>query len=277
MSADSVATALTAALFLLLGAAWGAVLNWFAGSITEEGEVRLGAPSCTKCGANLPAKSLIPLLGYFMAGGRCPGCREALPARLPVVEAVTGILCAALYLKYGLSWTLVILLVYSTVLIILFVTDLEHFILPNIVTYPALLLALLVALAVTLTHYNLPWTIFFAGSGFVALFNNFILCALAGGVCGALLLFLVVVLSKGGMGMGDVVLAGLLGLMVGFPLVFVALFLGILAGGIIAAALLISRRKKRREAMPFGPFLCLGGMVTLLWGKQLLGWYLGLV
>jgi len=274
---DSIATALTGCLLLLLGLAWGAVLNWFAGSITEEGEVRLGAPSCRKCGARLPAKSLVPLLGYFMTGGRCPGCREAIPARVPVVEAVTGILFAALFLKYGLSWELVILLAYSSALIILFVTDLEHFILPNMVTYPALVMVALVALAVTLAHYWLPWELFFAGSGFMALFNNFFLCALAGGICGALLLFLVVVLSKGGMGMGDVLLAGLLGLMVGFPLVFIALFLSILAGGIIAAALLISGRKKRREMLPFGPFLCLGGMVTLLWGRELLGWYLNLM
>ena len=277
MSADSIVSALTGCLFLLLGAAWGAVLNWFAGSVTEEGEVRLGTPACVKCGARLPARSLVPVIGYFMTGGRCPVCREAIPARVPVVEAVTAILFAALYLKYGLSWALLILLVYSTVLIVLFVSDLEHFILPNVVTYPALLLAALVALAVTLTHYRLPWSLFFAGSGFTALFNDFILCALAGGLCGALLIFLVVVLSKGGMGMGDVLLAGLLGVMVGFPLVFIALFLGILAGGIIAAALLISRRKKRREMMPFGPFLCIGGMVTLLWGRELLGWYLGLV
>jgi len=274
---DSIVTALIGCLFLLLGVAWGAVLNWFAGSVTEEGEVRLGAPSCRKCGAKLPAKSLVPLLGYFTAGGRCPGCREAIPARVPVVEAATGILFAALYLKYGLSWALLILLVYSTVLIILFVTDFEHFILPNVVTYPALLLSALLALVVTLVHYRLPWELFFAGSGFMALFNNFFLCALAGGTCGALLLFLVVVLSRGGMGMGDVVLAGLLGLMVGFPLVFIALFLSILAGGIIAAALLISGRKKRREMLPFGPFLCLGGIVTLLWGKELLGWYLALI
>jgi leader peptidase (prepilin peptidase) / N-methyltransferase len=277
MSADSIFTALIACLFLLLGAAWGTVLNWFSGSVTEEGELRFKAPSCRKCGMKLQARSLVPVLGYFMAGRRCPGCSESLPARAPVVEAVTGILFVALYLRYGLSWPLVILLVYSTVLIILFVTDLEHFILPNLVTYPALLLAALVALAVTLAHIRLPWALFFAGTGFMALFNNFILCALAGGVCGALLLFLVVVLSKGGMGLGDVVLAGLLGLMVGFPLVFIALFIGILAGGIVAAVLLISRRKKRREMIPFGPFLCLGGIVTLLWGKELLGWYLGLI
>jgi len=261
----------------LLGLAWGVALNWFAGSITEEGEVRLRAPSCKKCGAKRPAKFMLPLLGYFLAHGRCQGCREAIPVRVPVVEAVTGVLFAALFLTYGLSWTLLILLVYSTALIVLFVTDFEHFILPNMVTYPALLLAALAALAVSLTHYSLPWALFFAGSGFVTLFNNFFLCALAGGICGALLLFLVVILSRGGMGMGDVVLAGLLGLMVGFPLVFIALFLSILAGGIVAAALLISRRKKRREMMPFGPFLCLGGMVTLLWGKELLGWYLSLV
>jgi leader peptidase (prepilin peptidase)/N-methyltransferase len=277
MSADSIFTALIAGFFLLLGLAWGALLNRFAGWVTEEGEVRPAAPSCRKCGIKLPAKSLAPLLGYFMTGGRCPGCRETLPARAPVVEAVTGMLFAAMYLIYGLSWTLPILLAYSSVLIVLFVTDLEHFILPNLVTYPSILLAALVALAVTLTNYRLPWSLFFAGSGFMSLFNNFMLCALAGGICGALLLFLVVVISRGGMGLGDVVLAGLLGFMVGFPLVLIALFLGILAGGVIAAALLISGRKKRKEMLPFGPFLCIGGIVTLLWGREILGWYLGLV
>jgi leader peptidase (prepilin peptidase)/N-methyltransferase len=277
MSADSIFTALLACLFLLLGLVWGAVMNWFAGSVTEEGELRLKSPACAKCGAKWAAKSRIPLLGYFMAGGRCPDCREALPARVPVVEAVTAMLFAALYLIYGLSWTLLVLLVYATVLIVLFVTDLENFILPNVVTYPSILLAALVALAVTLTHYRLPWALFFAGNGFMALFNNFILCALAGGICGALLLLLVVVFSRGGMGLGDVVLAGLLGFMVGFPLVFIALFLGILAGGIIAAVLLMSGRKKRKEMIPFGPFLCIGGMLTLLWGREILGWYLGLM
>ncbi|MFA5065857.1 MAG: A24 family peptidase [Dehalococcoidia bacterium] len=274
---DSTTTALTGCLFLLLGLAWGAALNWLAGSVTEEGGIQLRSPACIKCSAKRRPKSLIPLVGYFVAGGRCPDCGEALPVRIPVVEAVTGILFAALYLKYGLSWALAILLVYSTVLIILFISDFEHFMLPNIITYPSLLLAALIALAVTLTHYSLPWSLYYGGSGFMAVFNSFLLCALAGGVCGALLLLLVVVLSRGGMGMGDVLLAGLLGLMVGFPLVFVALFLSILAGGIVAAALLISGRKKRKEMLPFGPFLCLGGMVTLLWGKELLDWYLNLI
>jgi leader peptidase (prepilin peptidase)/N-methyltransferase len=274
---DSVITALSGCLFLLLGLACGAVINRLAGSVTEEGGVSLAPPACVKCSAKRPPKSLIPLIGYFMAAGRCQQCGEAIPLRVPVVEAVTGILFAALYLKYGLSWSLAVLLIYSVVLIALFITDIEHFMLPNIITYPSLLLAALVGLVVTLAHYSLPWALYFGGSGFTAIFNNFLLCALAGGICGALILLLVVVLSRGGMGMGDVLLAGLLGLMLGFPLVFVALFLGILAGGIVAAILLISGRKKRREMLPFGPFLCLGGMVTLLWGKELLDWYLNLI
>ena len=264
-------------LFLLLGLTWGVVLNWFAGSVNEEGELLLKAPACPKCGAKRKWQLLLPLLGFFMARGRCAHCSEPVSARIPIVEFVTGALFAALYLRYGISWELLILLLYASLLIVLFITDYEHFILPNIVTYPGIVLAAAVALLVTLLQYRLSWALFFAGQDFMAIFNNYFLCAIAGGVAGALLLFLVVVISRGGMGMGDVKLAGLLGLMVGFPLVFVALFVSIWAGGLVAVALLISGRKKRREMLPFGPFLCIGGLATLLWGRQILAWYMGLI
>jgi leader peptidase (prepilin peptidase) / N-methyltransferase len=270
-------TILLAALFLLLGSAVGAVINWFAGSVNGEGEFHLKAPACPKCGAQRSWKHLLPLLGFFMARGRCPQCSEPLSARIPVVEFLTGMLFASLYLGYGISWELLILLVYASLLIVLFITDYEHFLLPNVVTYPGILLAAAVALLVTLLQYPLPWALSFAGQGFMAIFNNFFLSAMAGGVSGALLLLLVVILSRGGMGMGDVKLAGLLGLMVGFPLVFIALFIGIWAGGLVAIALLISGKKKRREMLPFGPFLCIGGLAALLWGRQILAWYLGLI
>lgn len=271
------ATIFPAVVFLLLGIVWGALLNWFAGSVNEEGGLLLKAPACPKCGAKRKGKHLLPLLGFFIARGRCAQCNEPVSARTPIVEFVSGALFAALYLRYGITWELLILLVYASLLIVLFITDYEHFILPNVVTYPGMALAAAVALLVTLLHYRLVWSIFFAGQDFMAIFNNYFLCATAGGVAAALLLFLVVVISRGGMGMGDVKLAGLLGLMTGFPLVFVALFIGILAGGIVAAALLISGRKKRKEMLPFGPFLCIGGLVALLWGRQILAWYLGLI
>jgi leader peptidase (prepilin peptidase)/N-methyltransferase len=264
-------------MFLLLGLVSGSVLNWFAGSVNEEGELNLKAPACPKCGAKRKWKHLVPLLGFLAARGRCAGCSEPVPARIPIVEFVTGALFAALYLRYGISWELLILLVYTSLLIVLFITDYEHFILPNIVTYPGILLAAAVALLVTLLQYRLAWAVFFAGQDFMAIFNNYFLCAVAGGIAGALLLLLVVIISRGGMGMGDVKLAGLLGLMVGFPLVFVALLISIWAGGLVAVALLISGRKKRKEMLPFGPFLCIGGLAALLWGRQILAWYMGLI
>jgi leader peptidase (prepilin peptidase)/N-methyltransferase len=212
-----------------------------------------------------------------MARGRCAQCSERLTARIPIVEFVTGAFFAALYLSCGITWELLILLVYTSLLIVLFITDYEHFLLPNIVTYPGIVLAASVALLVTLLQYRLSWAVFFAGQDFMSMFNNYFLCAMAGGIAGALLLLLVVVLSRGGMGMGDVKLAGLLGLMVGFPLVFIALFVGVWAGGLVAVALLVSGRKKRKEMLPFGPFLCIGGLTALLWGRQILAWYLGFI
>ncbi len=270
-------TIFLAIMFLLLGLVLGAVLNWFAGSVNDEGELQLKAPACPKCGAGRKVKHMLPLLGFLITRGRCAQCNEPLSARIPVVEFITAIIFAALYLMYGLAWELPVLLVYASLLIVLFITDYEHFLLPNIVTYPGMALAAAVALLVTLLHYRLAWSIFFAGQDFMAIFNNYFLCAMAGGIAGALLLFLVVVISRGGMGMGDVKLAGLLGLMVGFPLVFVALFVGIWAGGLVAVALLISGRKKRKEMLPFGPFLCIGGLAALLWGRQILAWYAGLI
>ena len=268
---------LPAIMFLLLGLVLGAVFNWFACSITEDGELRLKAPSCPKCGSRRQAKHMLPLLGFFLARGRCPQCNERLSARIPVVEFVTAIIFATLYLMYGLTWDLPVLLVYASLLIVLFITDYEHFLLPNIVTYPGIALTAAVALLATLLHYQLAWSIFFAGQDFMAIFNNFFLSAMAGGIAGALLLLLVVILSRGGMGMGDVKLAGLLGLMVGFPLIFVALFVGIWAGGVVAIVLLISGKKKRKEGIPFGPFLCIGGLAALLWGRQILAWYTGMM
>jgi Type II secretory pathway, prepilin signal peptidase PulO and related peptidases len=100
--------------------------------------------------------------------------------------------------------------------------------------------------------------------------------AAAGGGIGLGIFLLIVIVSRGGMGWGDVKLAALIGLVFGFPLVFVALLIGVVLGGVVAALLLLLRIKKRKEAIPFGPFLALAAIVTLLWGSNILSWYRGL-
>jgi prepilin signal peptidase PulO-like enzyme (type II secretory pathway) len=97
--------------------------------------------------------------------------------------------------------------------------------------------------------------------------------ALGGGI-GFALFLLIAIVSRGGMGWGDVKLAALIGLATGFPLVFVAIVIAAISGGIVAIALMIAKKGKRREAIPFGPFLSLATMITLLWGSNILRWYL---
>ena len=99
----------------------------------------------------------------------------------------------------------------------------------------------------------------------------------AGGGLGFILLLLVAIISRGGMGFGDVKLAALMGLAIGFPLVMFSLVFGAMLGGIIGAALLVSKKRSRRDAIPFGPFLALAAMITMLWGNSILYWYIGLM
>jgi leader peptidase (prepilin peptidase)/N-methyltransferase len=97
--------------------------------------------------------------------------------------------------------------------------------------------------------------------------------AAVGCAIGLVLFLLIAILSRGGMGLGDVKMAALMGIMLGFPSVLVAIFVAVIAGGITAILLLVTRKKGRKQAIPFGPFLALGTMLALIWGSSIWGWY----
>jgi leader peptidase (prepilin peptidase)/N-methyltransferase len=152
---------------------------------------------------------------------------------------------------------------YACLFIIIFVIDLEQGLILNKVVYPNMVVALLLSL------YPWPWLSESIGMR--------VANAALGGAIGFVIFLLIALVSRGGMGWGDVKLAALIGLATGFPLVFLAIIMAAILGGIVAVALLIARKRGRREAIPFGPFLALAGMVTLLWGSNILSWYLGLM
>jgi prepilin signal peptidase PulO-like enzyme (type II secretory pathway) len=143
--------------------------------------------------------------------------------------------------------------------------DLEHNILPNKIVYPAMIFAIVLAALGSIFGFE-PRDIAETG------FQLWIVDASIGGSIGFVLLLLPALFYRGGMGWGDVKLAALIGLVTGFPLVFIAMLLGILSGGITAVILLLSKLKSRKDAIPFGPFLALAAMATLFWGKDLLNW-----
>lgn len=221
---------------------------------------------CPVCNRPLGLLDLIPFFNYLWLKGRCRYCQAPIPLRLPLVELITGLLFAFLYWNFGLSLQLGISLVYASLLIVVFVIDLENQLVLDKVVYPGMALALIFSLF-------LPEIILVRSLlGFLPEIS--IVRSLLGGALGFVALLLPLMIYRHGMGMGDVKLAALVGLMVGFPLVIIALLLSVIVGGLVAAALLILRLKKRSDPIPFAPFLAASAMVTFLWGPEIWQWYL---
>jgi leader peptidase (prepilin peptidase)/N-methyltransferase len=158
---------------------------------------------------------------------------------------------------------------YACLFIIIFVIDLEHGLILNKVVYPSMVVALLLAL--------IPQSWLAQETWLTQAIEPGIASAALGGAIGFAVFLLIALVSRGGMGWGDVKLAALIGLATGFPLVFLAIIMAAILGGIVAVALMIAKKRTRRQTIPFGPFLALAAMVTLLWGSNILNWYLGLM
>ena len=258
---------LLAFLFVLLGLFVGSFLNVCIDRLPR-GKSIVSPPShCDACNRKLGVLDLVPVFSYLVLRGRCRYCQAHIPVKLPVVEGVTALLFFFLYWKFGLGIELAISLVYLSLLIVIFVVDLEHQLVLDKVTYTGMVLAF--AFSFFWPHIGTLGALEPGGIKLGMMFSS-----LAGGAIGLVAMAFPFVISRGGMGMGDVKLATLIGLMTGFPLVLVALLLSVITGGVVAAILLISRIKKRKDPIPFAPFMAIAALVTLLWGQAIYQWYL---
>lgn len=182
----------------------------------------------------------------------------AIPRRQVWLALVTAALCGLNGALFGLTLRGVLNGVYIAVLVVLIATDLEHRLIPHRIILPAILLAL--------------------AAGFIADWMTW-KAALLGGVVGLVFFSLaygvaaILYPGKIGLGMGDVTLATFIGLAVGFQSAFVFVVLGVLLGGVISALLLLTRRVTLRTAIPYGPFLILGGLVAMFWGPAIVKWW----
>jgi leader peptidase (prepilin peptidase)/N-methyltransferase len=255
--------------FALLGLVVGSFLNVCIDRLPQNKSITYPPSHCGACQHKLAARDLIPIFSYLSLRGRCRYCQASIPRKLLWIELATGVIFALLYWHYGLSPELGVMAFYACLFIVIFVIDLEHGLILNKIVYPTMVVALLLSL---IPQSWLAQTIWLT-----PVIRPGIASAALGGVVGFAIFLLIALVSRGGMGWGDVKLAALIGLATGFPLVFVALIMGAILGGIVAVALLIARKRGRREMIPFGPFLAVAAMVTLLWGTNILGWYLGLM
>lgn len=239
----------------VVGAIFGSFLNVVAYRLPRGESLSRPRSRCPQCQTPIKAYDNVPVLSWLALRGRCRSCRAPISARYPLVEAVTGLLCGLVVLRYGLDEDAILGLVLVLLLVPITLIDLDHRIIPNKLT---LLGAVLAPAILALTAPD-------------AIPEHLIAAAAAGGF------FLLTALAyPRGMGMGDVKLAFVLGLFLGRA-VAPALFVALVAGTLVGAAIIARKgaAEGRKTAVPFGPFLALGGVVALLVGDALVDWYLG--
>lgn len=258
------------AIFTVLGMIIASFLNVLIDRLPQNESIVSPPSHCPSCQRRLKVKDLVPVFSYLRLRGRCRYCRAPIPRRVLGMEITIGALLPLLYWHYGLSAGLGILAFYCCLFIVLLVIDWEKGLILNRLVYPSMIVALLfgIRLAGSIDIFVLGSRIAYLPPG--------IADAAIGGAVGFGLALLVVLISRGGMGWGDVKMAALIGLVVGFPLVFFTLIMAAIIGGIVAVILLLLKKKKRKETIPFGPSLSVATIVTLIWGADILGWWLGL-
>ena len=234
------------------GAAIGSFVNVLAYRMPRRESVVKPRSRCPQCHTQIAAYDNIPVISWLLLRGHCRHCGTSIPVRYPLVEALTALLFVVVGLKIGLEDTLLPALAFTITLVAAAETDLEHRIIPNrLMAVSAVAAVVLWAIA---DPSRLP--------------ENLIAGAAAGGI-----MFLVAIAYPAGMGMGDVKLAGVMGLYLGAS-VAPALFIGFAAGALVGIGIVLVRgAAARKQGVPFGPFLAFGGIVALLYGPELIDWY----
>ena len=243
---------MTGIAFVLLGTVIGSFLNVVADRLPRGISIVSPPSQCPHCGRRLKPLELIPILSYLLLRGKCITCKAYIPIRIMFVELGTGILFGLIWQRYGLSLDTLLGCLFASFLITILLIDLEHHRILNVMTYPAYIIALV----------TLP-----------LIFQRDLIEVLAGGALGFTLLLIITLIKPKGMGMGDVKLAALIGFVLGYPSVLLALFLSFTVGGLISGVLLIAKVIGRKDQVAFAPYLATGGILTMLYGQEILSWW----
>ena len=238
----------------VLGLLIGSFLNVCIWRLPREESIVWPGSHCPACSTVLGVRDLVPVLSWLFLRGRCRYCGEKISARYPAVELLTGALFLACFLHFGLTLALAGALAFSSLLVAITFIDMDHQI-------------ILDGMLVVLGALGLALQLWTGAVGIVSM--------LAGALAGGGLLLLLAVISRGGMGGGDVKFAAALGFWLGWPGILLCLLISFVAGGAISLFLLLAKLRGRKDFIPFGPFIALGAWVALLYGREILSWYWG--
>ena len=241
-----------AVLIFILGLMIGSFLNVVIYRLPQGESIVFPGSHCPDCGQELKAIDLIPVLSFLFNKGKCRYCKAKISYQYPVVELLTAFIFLALYWGYNLTIQFLIYAVLLSALIVVSLIDIQHLIIPNKITYPGIILAFLVSLI----NSQVTWW-----------------DSLLGIVGAGLLLLIIAIVSKGGLGLGDVKLIAMIGGFLGWQKAFLIIFLASILGSIIGIFLIIFSNKNWKSKLPFGVFLSLATLLIIFWGNEIIQFY----
>jgi prepilin signal peptidase PulO-like enzyme (type II secretory pathway) len=264
----------------IFGLIVGSFLNCVIFRLEKEESFVHGRSHCQNCKHHLSWLDLVPVLSYVFLMGRCRYCHAKISAQYPIIEIATGLIFVIIFnfqypllfanfmamsgLNYLSLLNVFLLLAIASLAIVVFVFDLRHFLIPDNFVY----LLTILAVAYQILNINI-----IGGGGAMELFNP-----IFSGLIPAGLFLSLILISRGKwMGMGDVKLALFMGVFLGSPNIFVALFFAFIIGAIIGTGAILLGKKKMKSEIPFGPFLLFGAAIALLFGNQIISWYINLI
>lgn len=255
-------------IIIISGLLIGSFLNVCIYRIPQGESIVSPSSKCPSCATPIKFYDNIPLISYILLMGKCRYCKAKVSARYPFVEFLNAFLYAIVLNRFGIEspGVLLVYLLFTSILIVIFFIDLDHQIIPNSITYPG------IPIAVILGSTILPDPFFHAGPlgykasliGFIAGGGFFYLVATAGRL----------IFKKDAMGGGDIKMMAMVGGLLGWKGVILTTFSGSLLGSIIGVTLIKFKGREWGSKIAFGPYLAIGALISLLWGEEILRWYL---
>ena len=245
---------------IIIGAMVGSFLNVCICRLPKGESIMTPRSHCPQCQTPIRFYDNIPLLSYLLLRGKCRSCRAPISAQYPIVESVTALGSLILFLKFGMSWEYLLYFLFLSALIVITVIDLYHQIIPDVISLPGVGIGLLASLV--LPHLK---------------FLN----SLTGVLLGGGSLFLVATLyqwffKREGMGGGDVKLLAMVGAFLGWKAVILTILFSSFIGSITGIIFIAVKGRDLKYAIPFGPFLSLGAVLSLFLGEEIVRWYLSI-
>ncbi|WP_174614036.1 prepilin peptidase [Virgibacillus ihumii] len=239
-------------LFFLLGIIFGSFFNVAGLRVPKKRPFVADRSYCPTCRQTIWWYDLIPVLSYVFLRGKCRHCQQRISVIYPAVELATGFFFVFSYKKIGLNIELIVALTLVSMLMIIFVSDLHYMLIPNRI----LLFFLPIFIVLRIFQPLNPWW-----------------DAVAGGLTALVLLAVIIIVSRGGMGGGDMKLFGLLGIVLGTEKVLLAFFLATLIGALFGGILLLFKIVGRKQEVPFGPYIIVGALLAYFYGNEIIVWY----